>query len=628
MASETSKQESMTFRTEVRQLLNILANSLYTDREIFLRELISNASDALNRIQFEMLTNRDILDPDVELAIHIDVDEEAKTLTISDTGIGMNHDELIENLGTIAHSGAKDFLQQLEDGQRPADIIGQFGVGFYSVFTVADEVVVTTRSYRPADTGWSWVSKGENDFTLTPAEKAERGTEILVKLKDDASEFASTWRLEQIVKKHSNYVSFPIYVGDKVANQQTALWRKSPSQVEDKEYEDFYRQLTLDFEAPLLNIHLVTDAPVDIRSILFIPKKRDRGLLQQQGGEGLRLYSKKVLIQEHFKDLLPEYLRFVEGIVDSQDLPLNISRETVQSNRIVRQIQKALTGRVLKSLRELMDEKPEDYIMFWQEFGYFIKEGIATNPFGQDDLTSLLRFQTTNSEESLVSLDEYVERMPESQAKIYYILGDSLNAVSRSPHLDYFRDHNLEVLYLVDPLDGFMMQNLREYQEKAFQNVDDPDIELPEVEKEAEEKPETRVEETDFGHLIMRFKDVLGERVKDVRESHLLTDSPCRLVSAESGPERDLQRVRRLIEKDYEVPVKILEINRGHPLVRNLAYLIRSGANGPLVDSTIEQLFENLLLLEGLHPNPAKMVPRIQTFLEAALQHSEAEETE
>ena len=496
MSQDTPNQESMEFRAEVQQLLNILAHSLYTEREIFLRELISNASDALSRVQFEMLTNRDVREPDAELAIHIDFDETAGTLTVADSGIGMTRDELVENLGTIAHSGAAAFLKGLEEGKRPADIIGQFGVGFYSVFMVADDVTVTTLSFRPDSQGWRWVSHGDSRFTLNPADKPERGTTIEIKLKEEAREFAAAWRLEQIVRKHSDYVSFPVYVKDKVANRQTALWRKTLKEVQEGEYDDFYRQLTLDPEPPLLHIHLVTDAPVNIRSILYIPRKVERSPLRLRQDYGLKLYSRKVLIQEESKDLLPEYLRFVEGVVDSEDIPLNISRETVQSNRVMRQIQKVLTSRVLKSLRDLADEKPEmaegehaaeggvaaetapgRYGQFWEEFGAFVKQGVAMSPADQADLLPLLRFHSTKSEGGLASLSDYVARMAPDQAEIYYILGSDLASAARSPHLDAFRARGLEVLFLLDPFDGYMMTMLREFEGKPFRNVDDPGLE-------------------------------------------------------------------------------------------------------------------------------------------------------
>ncbi|MEA3310119.1 MAG: molecular chaperone HtpG [Chloroflexota bacterium] len=609
--------ESLAFKTEVQQLLHILAHSLYTEREIFLRELISNASDSLHRMQFEMLTNRDVVDPDVELGIQLNFDKEAGTLTISDTGIGMTREELIENLGTIAHSGALAFLQHLGEGEKPADIIGQFGVGFYSVFMVAAEVRVTTRSYHPESQAWTWTSAGKNSYTLAPAGKLTRGTEIEIQLNTEAEEFASTWRLEQIIRKHSNYISFPIQVGEKIINQQNALWRTPRNKIEEEEYNEFYRQLSLDPQAPLLHLHLVTDVPVYIRSILYVPGHLNEDRFRLGTKEGLRLYSKKILIQEENRELLPEYLRFVEGVVDSEDLPLNISRETVQSNRIMRQIQRSLTSKVLGSLQELATEDPDKYQKFWEEFGPFIKQGIAANPFSHDDLLPLIRFRSSRSDGELISFADYVARMTEAQPAIYYIIGENLDSVAHSPHLDYFKGHELEVLYLVDPLDGLMMQSLREYEEHPFQNVDDANLELPAT-AEADEDTEEEVAPDDFGALLVQFKQVLDERVVDVRASKVLRGSPCRLVSAESGPERDLERVRRLLEQDFEIPPRILEINQHHPLIHNLAQLLKAGSGTGTVEIAIEQLFANQLLMEGLHPHPAEMVPRIEQLLAAA----------
>ncbi|HET91192.1 MAG TPA: molecular chaperone HtpG [Chloroflexi bacterium] len=620
MTEEMTDQETLEFRAQVQQLLNILANSLYTEREIFMRELISNASDALHRVQFEMLTNREVLDPDAELAIRVAFDAEARTLTIADTGIGMTREELIENLGTIAHSGAMAFLQGLEQGQRPDDMIGQFGVGFYSVFMVAEQVTVTSRSYRPAASAWHWTSRGDSRFTLSPAAQETRGTVVEIQLKEDAVEFASAWRLKQVIKKHSDYVSFPIYMEDEVVNQQVALWRQQPQMVEEQEYQDFYRQLTLDLQTPLLHIHLVADAPVNVRSILYVPRQLERGPLRLRTDVGLRLYSRKVLIQDYNTDLLPEYLRFVEGVVDSEDLPLNISRETVQSSAVMRQLQKALTGRLLKALREMAEERPDDYSIFWSEFGPFIKQGVATNPLDQGDLLPLLRFHSSRSDGELISLADYVARMGEDQGAIYYILGDDRAAVSHSPHLDVFKAHGLEVLYLLDPLDGFVMQSLREYEDKPFQNVDDPDLDLPALEKEdaeAEAAGES-VSQVEFDQLAARFERVLGEQVTEVKPSKVLTDSPCRLVSPAGGPERDLRRVRRLLGQEVDTPPKLLEINRRHPLIQNLARLVVNRPDDAVIDAAMEQLWENLLLLEGLHPNPAQMVPRIQVLLAAA----------
>lgn len=617
MTQETSIPETLEFRAEVQQLLSILAHSLYTEREIFLRELISNASDALHRIQFELLTARDVLDPDAKLEIRIETDPEAHTLTITDTGIGMTREELIENLGTIAHSGALAFMQRMAEGQRPADIIGQFGVGFYSVFMVADEVAVTTRSYRPDAAAWRWVSRGDSRFTLAPADKADRGTTIEIKLKEDAHDFTAPWRLEHIVQRHSNYVSFPIMVKGEQANQQAAPWRKPMGEVTAEEYDEFYRQLTLAPEKPLLHAHVVTDAPVELRSILYVPRRLDRGVLNLRADYGLRLYSRKILIQEHNKELLPEHLRFVEGVVDSEDLPLNISRETVQSNRVLRAMQKVLAGRVLKALRELADEQPAEYETFWTEFGVFLKQGVALQPGENGDLLPLLRFHSSRADGKLIALAGYVERMIEGQQEIYYVLGSDLDSLTSSPHLDPFKARGIEVLTLADPFDGFMMQGMHEFAGKPFRNVDDPGLELPGEARPDEAKSE-EAPQADFAQVLARFKLVLGDRVTEVRESKLLTDSPARLVSPHVGYDRDMQRVRRLIDQDFKAPPKILELNRQHPLVRNLTGRIVTQPAAAVIDPAIELLFDNLLLLDGLHPNPAGMAPRIQMLLEQA----------
>jgi len=611
--------EAVEFRAEIRQLLNILVHSLYTDREIFLRELISNASDALNRIQFEMLTNRAVLDPEAELAIRISSDPEAGTITISDTGIGMTREELIENIGTIAHSGAATFLESLKEGQKVADLIGQFGVGFYSVFMVADEVRVTSRSYRPEAAAWTWTAAGGESYTLEPAEKPERGTTIQIKLKEDAKDFAQPYRLEQIIRKHSDFVSFPIYVGDKAANRQTALWRQSASEITDEAANDFYKQLTLDFEAPLARIHLNTDAPVQIYALLFIPAKADRGILSLRKDFGLKLYSRKILIQEYCKDLLPNYLRFAEGVVDSEDLPLNVSRETVQANKVMERLKGALTHKVIDTLKDLGAKEPEKYREFWKQYGMFIKEGLANDYSAREKLTPLVRFYSSRADDNeAVSLSDYVGRMASEQRTIYYILGEDLKSVAHSPHLDYFRKENLEVLYLVDPMDSFMLSGLQTYEGFPLKNVNDPSLELPKSDEKKDEAESGAISTPEFEALVARFKSQLGERVTDVRASDRLVDSPLRLVSPDDARLHEMDRVRRMMDKDFAVPKKIVEINRRHGLIKNLAALVAAGEREAVVNQSIEQLYENGLLLEGLHPNPAEMVERIQTLMEAA----------
>jgi molecular chaperone HtpG len=607
--------ESHEFRAEIQQLLNILIHSLYTDRDIFLRELISNASDALSRIQFEMLTNREVLDHDAELAIHIDYDKEAKTFTIGDSGVGMTRDEIVENLGTIAHSGAAEFLKRMQAEKKLADVIGQFGVGFYSVYMVADEVTVTSRSYRQDAQAVRWSSKGDNAYMLEEAEKADRGTEIVVKLKEDAVEYADQYKIQQIIKKHSDFVSFPIYVKDKVANQRTALWRQSPREVTDDQYDEFYRQLTLDFEKPLLHIHMVADVPVDVHALFFIPAKREPGMFSLRREDGLKLYSKKILIQEYFKELLPNYFRFVQGVIDSEDLPLSVSREAIQSNRALAKLKATLTHKIAGELDELGEQDAAKYTLFWKEFGSFIKEGIATDASNQIELAKLLRFKTNRSADELISLQQYVDRKKPDQNSIYYILGEDLLSIAQSPHLDYFRHHHLEVLYLVEPIDSFMMLTLKEFAGRKLQSVADANLSLP----KSDQSTESKVDNDVYAQLVARIKNTLGDKITEVRESKVLTESPCRLVSPDETPDQDMQRVKRMLGQEYEIPKKIMELNRGHQLIADMGALAKSGSNDALLDACIQQLYESSLLIEGLLPNPAEMIPRIQSLMEAAV---------
>ncbi|HMP42280.1 MAG TPA: molecular chaperone HtpG [Roseiflexaceae bacterium] len=617
--SETIHEQpaSVPFRAEVKQLLNILAHSLYSDREIFLRELISNASDALHRLQFEMLTNQDVLHADAELAIRITIDEEAKTITISDSGIGMTREELIENLGTIAQSGARALMERLEAGQR-SNIIGQFGVGFYSAFVVADEVTVISRSYHPDAAAAEWRSQGGDTFTVAPAAHEQRGTTVMLKLKEDAHEFATSWKLRQIIKRHSDFVAFPVYVGDEQANQQTALWRQQPRNVEKEQYAEFYRQLTFDFEPPLHTLHLSTDAPVDLHALLFVPAKRERGLIERRTEGKIKLYSRKILIQEEAKEMLPNYFRFVEGVVDSEDLPLNVSREMVQSSPVMARIKKSLAGRMLRELSDLADKEPERYHEFWQEFGLFLKEGVATDAAGRSDLLPLLRFHTTASEDGQTSLAEYVERMAEDQQEIYYVLAGDIESARRSPHLDALAARNLEVLLLVDVMDSFMLNGLREFDGRKLRNIDDPNLTLP---GEAAEQ-EQLVSDEQFARLVNRVKETLGERISSVRASQLLRHSPVRLVATEANANHEMERIQRMLDRDYQAVARMIEFNRSHVLVGRLASLIDTRPEDPIIPLLIEQLYESALLIEGLHPNPAAMVSRIQALMEAAAQTS------
>jgi molecular chaperone HtpG len=610
--------ELFSFKAETKQLLNILIHSLYKDKEVFLRELLSNASDALNRLRFEMLTNHAVLDPEAELAIRITVDKDAKKITIKDTGIGMTRDEVIENLGTIAQSGARKFMEAAKEHKADlSQVIGQFGVGFYSVFMVAEWVKVTSRSYKPEAEAVTWFATGEDNYQVGPADKSDRGTVIEIKLKDDAADFANDYRIKEIIRKHSDYIGFPIYVGEEKeqANKQTAIWRKSKQDVTDDQYKDFYRQLTLDFEEPMMHIHFVTDAPVQIYSILYVPGKSERAVFSLRKDDGLKLYSKNILIDEYSKDLLPEYLRFMQGVVDSEDLPLNVSRETVQASGMMPRLKKVLTGQVFKEFENLAKNDSEKYLAFWKEFGGFLKQGVATSQPEADKIYPLLRFRTNLHPEEWVPLDDYVGRMQAEQKEIYFIIGDDPKSVLRSPHLDYFQAQELEVLLLTEPIDSFMLMGLHKYKDFELKNV--AQAEAPAAEKPKEEQDEKeKIAEADFGTLVDRFKQVLGERVADVRSSTRLSQSVARLVDPEGTMNPEMQRVYKYLGKEYDVPKKILELNPSHAILKELLQL---GSESDLQKIVIEQIFDSALLVEGLHPDPSSMVPRVQELIQAAL---------
>lgn len=618
MDDAVEKAQPIAFKAETRQLLDILVHSLYTEREIFLRELVSNASDALTQVDFEILTNREVLDPQAELAIRIIPNQEEKTLTISDSGIGMTAEEMVANLGTIARSGAREFIAALkESGKSAADLIGQFGVGFYSAFMVADWIRVSSRSYRPEAHAAAWFCTGADTFTVEPAEKATRGTDVVIKLKDDAAEFLQDHRLREIIRKHSDFIPFPIYIGDQKeqANRQTAIWRQSPREVEKKAYEDFYQQLTLEFEPPLTHVHMVVDAPVQLYAILYLPANAERGIFSLRKENGLKLYARKVLIQEYNKDLLPEYLGFVQGVVDSEDLPLNVSRETVQSNRVMAQLKKLVTGKVIDALKSLAKDDPEAYQKFWEGYGRYIKQGVAIEQTDVETLYPLLRFHTTTHPEAWSSLDDTIGRMKEGQDKIYYIMGDDERSIVHSPHLDIVKKLGYEVLIMTDPVDAFMLTRLNKYQERDLENVAAAKLDAPKEQSPSEES-QPAVPESQYTALTERFKQQLGERVADVRMTERLSDSPARLVDPEGALNQEMQRVYRMLNRDFEAPKKALELNPRHPILVQLDAL---SADSPISLLVIEQVYEDALLIEGLHPDPAGMIGRIQKLMEAAL---------
>ncbi len=618
--------QTFTFQAEIQQLLDILVHSLYTERDIFLRELVSNASDALNRVQFELLTNRDVVDADAELAIEIKADEAAKTITISDTGIGMTQEDLVSNLGTIARSGAKAFIQAAKEKNAgtATDVIGQFGVGFYSVFMVADKVRVVSKSYLKDQPAFAWESTGGATYSIEPAEREARGTDIIIYLKEDASEFASSWKLKDIIRKHSDYIAFPIYIGEdeEATNKQTAIWRQDPKEVSDEQYNDFYKMLTFDWEPPLHRIHMRADVPLQFYALLYIPSNGERNMLSPRKEAGLKLYARKVLIQDYSRDLLPEYLQFVQGVVDSEDLPLNVSRESVQANKVMVNLKKTLTGKVLSELKRLAQKNTAEYLKIYKEFGRLIRQGIAVSPVDRTDIEPLLFFTSTRSAnpDELFSLDHYVERLATNQDDIYYILGDDFPSASRSPHLDAFRQRGIEVLYFTDPVDPFMLMGLTDYKGHKLRNVDEADIDLSSIGelKESETPSRDSLTEDTFESLRQRFEETLGSRIKAVRQSKTLTDSPARLVSDEGGANRQMYRINRLLDRDYELPVKTLELNPRHPLMHNLSQMQAANPANPLIPLVVEQVFETALLQEGLHPDPAAMASRLTLLMQAA----------
>lgn len=628
--------QSYTFQAEIQQVLNILIHSLYKDREIFLRELISNASDALNRIQFEMLTNRDVLDPEVPLTITLTTDEEARTLTISDTGIGMTADEMVESLGVIARSGAKNFLEQLQENEGSTvsdDIIGQFGVGFYSVFMVAEQVEVISRSFDPNAEAAMWVSNGEGGYEIHPADKETRGTDIVIHLREDADEFATQFRLTRTIKRHSDYVNFPIYIQkvdeeseieSEPVNQQTAIWRKSPNEIEAEDYEYFYQSLTLDFQPPQMVIHTRSDAPVQLYSVLFVPSSAQGSILSPRVEPGLKLYNRKVLIQEYTSDLLPEYLVFVQGVVDSEDLPLNVSRETIQSNPMTQKIKKILTKRVLSELKTVSRKDPEQYAEFWNEFGQMIKQGVFTHTEDQERLLPLLRFYSDQSPDTLTSFENYMANFAKGQNDIYYVVAEGKDVARVSPHLDAFRARGIDVLYMTDTVDGFLVPALLEYEGHKLVSADSEDLDLDGIgtrpEEETDEEP---LEEEERSNLVGFIKEALGTQVEDVRVSKVLSiNSPARLAATQGSLDKHQQRLYKMLEQDFDIPTHIFEVNPRHPILKGISARIERGLDDE-AQYAIEVLYQSALLADGLHPNPAELTGSIQALLASTLSEEE-----
>ncbi len=619
-AQSAPQPEVHEYQAEMQKLLDILVHSLYTEREIFLRELLSNSADALSKVQFLALTSADqLLNPDASLQIELSFDEDQQTITIEDTGCGMTREELIENLGTIASSGTLKFLREAQQSKQAVqNLIGQFGVGFYAVFMVADKVELTTRSWHPESQAWSWSSSGSGKYELALASKEDRGTKIVLHLKEEAKEFCNEYRLKSIVSKYSNYVPHPIQLKGETINKMTAIWTQSKETVSQKDYEEFYKQISYDHQPALQHLHLSIDAPMQYYALLYIPQKINNEVLYARDGKGLALYAQKVLIQPQHSGLLPSYLRFVQGVVDSEDLPLNVSRESVQQNALVERIKKSLTTRLLKELQTLAENNSDSYNHFWKEFGALLKEGVSADFGNRSKLMDLLRFNSSLSEGATadVSLKDYVIRMRDEQKEIYYIVGPSRESLQLHPNLEYFRKQSLEVLFLHDHIDDFLMNELRDYDGKAFKSISQADIDVPDP---VEDNSQMSTEQREV--LLHKIKQQLGDRIKDVIASKRLVDSPCSLVNPQENMSAQMERMMKMVNEEYQISKRNLEVNLKHPILQNLAKLAEENPKSEFFGQAVEQLFRSAMLVEGLLDNPTELLPDLYDFMEAATAH-------
>jgi len=615
----------MEFQAEVKKLLDIVIHSLYTEREIFLRELVSNAADALEKYRHQSLLGEESFDSHLPLEINIEVDDDKKTVTITDTGIGMDRGELEANLGTIAHSGSKTFFTKLDDAaKKDVNLIGQFGVGFYAAFMVGDKVTVQSRSYRPEDTGHQWESDGAGSFTISACPGIRRGTRIIIALKEDAHEFANHTRIKSIIKRYSSFVSFPIKVAGEAVNTVQALWARSKSEIKDEEYHEFYKFIGNAVDEPLLHLHFSADAPLAIKALLFTPDASIEKLGFGRTEPGVSLYCRRVLIDQHSKTILPEWLRFLKGVVDSEDLPLNISRQALQDNALVAKINKVVTSRFLKHLTEVAKNEPETYEKFWGEFGFFLKEGVVSDFLHREALGKLLRFESSKSEPGkLVSLAEYVERMGEGQKEIYYINGPSREAIEAGPYIEAFRKRDLEIIYTLDPIDDFVFSHLAIFDEKQLVSADRGDLKLPgdtDAESKEDETPEAAEEKKASAGLTVWMKEVLGDRVKEVQESKRLDDSPAIIVNPDGFMTSSMERLMRSSGQQgmQQFGAKNLEINSRHPLLKGLAELKEK--DEPFARSVVEQIYDNAMIQAGLMVEPRSMVKRSYEILARLVQ--------
>jgi molecular chaperone HtpG len=610
-----SEKETHQFQAEIQQLLDIVVHSLYTDKEIFIRELISNAADACEKLRFTQSSGQVVQQAEVAPAITVSTDEKAGTISFTDTGVGMTRAELVENLGTIAHSGTKAFLKQMAENQK-ADVglIGQFGVGFYSAFMVAKKVTVLSRSSVPADTGWEWTSEGLGGYELAAAADLPRGTKVTLELKDDAKDFAKEGTVEHIIQRYSSFVPFPIELNGKRLNTVQAIWARNKNEIKEEEYNEFYTYIGHDHDKPLYRLHFTADAPLAIQALLFVPTRNFEILGMGRVDSEVNLYCKKVLIQAKAKGLFPEWLRFLKGVVDSEDLPLNISRETMQDTSLMQKLNKVLTSRFLKFLEEQAGTEPATYEKFYAEYQRFLKEGIVTDFTHKEALGKLVRYESSTLDAGKVtSLVDYVKRMPSDQKEIYCLLAANRAAAEASPYFEVFKERKWEVLFLYDPWDEFVMEHLRTFEGKELRLAEKADLNLT-------AKKTGALSEDAAKALAKWLKETLGEKVNEVRVSERLVDSPAVVVDADKFMTASMRRIMKAMKQDGpELPgAKFdFEINPAHPIIGRLDAVRQKDA--ALAGSVAEQLLDNARVAAGLLEDPRAMLARLNQLLEKVL---------
>ena len=610
-----SKSETHHFQAEIQQLLNIVIHSLYTDKEIFVRELISNATDACEKLRFTQSAGTPVYQSEIAPGIAVTTDDKAGTITITDTGLGMTHGELVENLGTIAHSGTKAFLKQLAEEKKPdVGLIGQFGVGFYSAFMVAKKVTVLSRSFAPDETGWQWTSEGGGGYEIAPAVDLPRGTKITLELKDDAKDFAQEHKVESIIQRYSSFVPFPIELNTKRLNTVQAIWARNKSEIKEEEYNEFYTFIGHDHDKPLFRLHFTADAPLAIQALLFVPARNFERLGMGRIDSEVNLYCRKVLIQAKAKGLFPEWLRFLKGVVDSEDLPLNISRETMQDTTLMQKLNKVLTSRFLKFLDEQSEKVADAYEKFYHEYQRFLKEGVVTDFMHKEALGKLLRYESSSLDKGkLTSLADYVKRMSSEQKDIYCLLAANREAAEASPYFEVFKERKFEVLFLYDAWDEFVMEHLHTFDGKPLKLAEKAELNLS-------AKKENALSEEASKSLAQWLKETLGDKVGEVRASQRLVESPAVVVDADKFMTANMRRMMKAMKQDGpELPPakQDLEINPAHPIMARLDAMRQKDA--ALAGSVAEQILDNARVAAGLLEDPRAMLTRLNTLLEKVL---------